>query len=299
MSTPRQLLLQPVEIGSDNDTLTVTTSGASVDCVAPQRVYANIFDLLKALCDDHSDAPGFRMSADWRVTVADYDGSLSPTVTGVASGALANLLGFTASESAVAGVVTATYAPAYCWASTYQSNTSARWLPDYDTAFHGSMAADGNMCGLAMAVRESITLRWPWETAANAIVQAATSSFVGYGSTVIYPTARSCFMAVASGARTAALSRSTSGNVSPKGVYFVPAAASWLGDSPSVDWLTSITWDSGGTAFDAADASHRDDFVFCSVPEAPADPASQRELLSYYDVTLKLTTATAPDWASS
>lgn len=299
MATPRQLLLRPIEIGSDNDTLTVTTSGASVDIVIAHRVYANLFDLLKTMCDDHSDAPGLRVSTSWRVTLSDYDGAMGATVTGVTASPLSNLLGFVGDEVAAAGVVTATHAPEYCWASTHQSNTADRWMPDYDMAFHGSMAADGNMCGLSMATRESLSLRWPWESAANAIEQAATASYIDSAALVRYPTTRSCFMAVVSGARTAALSRSTSGNVSPKGLYFIPRAADWLGTSPAVDWLTSVTWDSGGTAFDVVTTAHRDDFAFCSVPDAPTDPRSQRELLSYYDVAVKLTTAVAPDWASS
>lgn len=299
MATPRQLILRPIEIGSDNNTLTVTTSGSSVDIVAPSRVYANIFDLLKTMNDDNSDSPGLRISTSWRVTVADYAGAMGDSVTGLSSTALANLLGFTSAETASGGVVTATHAPAYCWASTNQSNTADRWLPDYDNAFHGSMAADGNLCGLSMSVRDFLTLRWQWETAANAIEQAATASFTGYGSVVVYPTKHSCFMSVLSGARTASLSRSTSGNVSPKGVYFMPFASDWLGDDPTVEWDEGLTWDSGGTNFDVATTANKDNFVFCSVPEAPVNPASQRELLSFYDVSVRLVTAVAPDWATS
>jgi hypothetical protein len=158
------------------------------------------------------------------------------------------------------------------------------------------MAADGNLYGVTMTSREMLTIKWPWESSAKVFPSAATSSYTDASSNIRYPEQHSCFWTVCNGARTAYITAASSGNISNKGLYFVPKIADWLGASPTFDW-TAETWANSGTNFDVATTANKDVYVFCSVENAPKLPKSPQDLLQYYDVEVTLTTAVPPAWA--
>jgi hypothetical protein len=287
MATPRQALLRPIEITASNDTITIS----GTDYTVTARVYANIFDLLTAL--NATALATAQMSTNWRVQLATSSGTAALTQT-----PLSDLLGFDGTESG-STLRTATHAPAYCWVSTYQSSMADRWVTDGDMEFHGSMAADGNLYGISMTTRESLTVKWPWESAANAYPAAATTSFIDSAAGVRYPQQYSNFWSVVTGSRTAYPTASSSNNISLKGLYFVPKISDWLGYPSTFDWLSETPWTSGGTKFDVTGADYKDNYVFCTVPDAPRAPQSQRNMLQYYDVEVKLVTAVAPTWETT
>ena len=283
MAIPRQALLRPIEITAANKTITI----AATDYVVAERVYANIFDLINALS---GTALGVcYINTDFRVVLVTASGTTAVTKT-----ALSDLLGFAGSETGLSRV--ATYAPALCYASTYQCSTSDRWVSEADKEFHGSAAADGNLYGVTMTTREMYTAKWPWESAEKVYPSAATLSYTDSASGIRYPEQHSCFWAVCNGARTAYATAASSGNISVKGCYYVPKIADWLGPSPTFDYTAEL-WANSGTNFDVATAANKDLYVFCSIENAPKVPKSPQELLQYYDVEVTLTSAVPPAWA--
>lgn len=282
----RQALVRPIEITSANNRITI--SGTNYDVTA--RVYANIFDLLKSLkATALADA---YITSGWRVALTTSSGTSALTKT-----ALSDILGFDGTETGARR--TATYAPAFCWASTHQSSNPDRFCQDSDGLFQGSMAADGNLTGSTMTTRERCLKKWPWEPAVSAYPSAAASSYSDASSGVRYPEQHSCFWTTVNGARSAYLTASSSNNVSNKGVYFIPRATDFIGSSPTFNYH-SATWDSGGTVFDATTVADRDDYVFCSIPEAPKKPDSVRDnLMSHYNLEVELVTAVAPTWETT
>jgi hypothetical protein len=276
----RQALLRPIEITAANQTITI----ASTDYTITAGVYANVFHVLKAINAASAAMTAAYMSTSWRAVFALTSSGATLTQT-----ALSDLLGFTGSETGATR--TATYAPAFCWVSQHQYSMTERWIPDFDQEFHGAPAMDGNLSGVTMSTRERLRLRWPWQPAASTYPSAATLSFTGYDSAIRIPEQHSCFCSIVSGSRTAYCTAASSGNVSPKGVYYIEALDDFLGSEDAT------TWDSGGTNFDLA--SSPDGFVFCSAQTAMKDPkAAQNNLKTYYDIEVELTTAVAPTWVS-
>jgi hypothetical protein len=146
-----------------------------------------------------------------------------------------------------------------------------------------------------MTTRESLAIKWPWESSANAYPQAATLSYTDSSSGVRYPEQYSNFWSVVTGSRTAYLTNASSGNISNKGLYYFPYVADFCGETSTFDYSAHL-WNSGGTNFDVATAANKDNYVFCTC-DAPKLPTSRENLLQYYDVEIKLITAVAPAWA--
>lgn len=282
----RNALLQPVEITNSNKTFNISSS----NYVIATGVYANVFEVARAI-DYAMGGAGTTyayFTDDFKHVV---DGGTAPSV----STPLSRLMGWTGSESASGGVITASYRPQRCFVPTYYSSDTRRWHELSDDLFSGSVGSDGNLSGITLSAQEERSIDWPWESAPNTYEEAASLS-VSISGTVYYPEAERCFWTVANSARTSHLTASTSGNVSSKGVYFLDQLHRLLGASPATAWPTS--WDSGSTKFDLTNTAHRSLYCFCSVPTAPQTPgASKSDLAAYYDLAITLRTASAPTWA--
>jgi hypothetical protein len=279
----RQAICRPIEITAANKTITIS----GTDYVVAERVYANIFDLLNTIKATAIDA--CYLNASWRVCIRTTGGGTAA----LTKTALSDILGFNGTESGSTTRI-ATYAPAFAWASSYQHGTPERWATDSEMEFHGSMAADGNLCGVSMTTRERLTIKWPWEFAANAYPRAATLSYTDSASGIRYPEQYSNFWSVATGSRSAYLTNVSSQNVSNKGLYYFPYVNDFLGETSTFNY-TSHLWNSGGLNFDIATASNKDNYCFCTC-EAPKLPTSRENLLQYYDVEIAMTSAVAPLW---
>lgn len=283
----RQALLRPIEITSSNNTFTV---GASTKTIT-EGVYPNIYGVLYALSVQFTPIT-FVMARPWRVSIVGTAGVPEITRT-----ALSDLLGFVDTNDSSGNTLIAKYAPAYCWASEHQHNTPERWTTDARGEFVGAMTADGNLHGLTMTTRETLKITWPWEPAVSAFPSAAKVAENDYATSAsLKPEQASCFWSVATGARSSYPVASTSENVATKGVYYIADLDAKVDTSDL--WFSvyalALPWDSGGTNFD--NENEPVFYCFCSVAEPPPAPKSQRNLATYYDVDVTLTTAVAPAW---
>jgi hypothetical protein len=288
----RQALLRPIEIHAGNDSFTI---GATTHTITA-GVYANIYSVMKALSTAFTPI-SFIMSKPWRVSIVGTAGV--PTITRTA---LSDLLGFGDANDTATNTLIAAYAPAYCWASTHQQNTADRWTTDSRGEFSGAMTMDGNLHGVSMSTRESLKIQWPWEPAESAFPQAAKIADLEYkrASYSFIPEKLSNFWTVTTESRTSFPVYSSSENIPTKGLYYIPdldKSITGLGSIWFNDVYQLLTFDSGGTQFEVDDTSSvLNLFCFCSVSEAPRPPQSQRNLLTYYDVEVSLSTAVAPLW---
>jgi hypothetical protein len=290
--TIHNALLRPIEITSANNVLTIADNdGIEPDLVltVPVGVYANIFSLVLGI-NTVATVPLLYINSYFKVVsaleVAEDNYYFSAS-------ALAFLLGYDGTHT-VSRAGVAPYRPSHCFIASHQTSDLSQWNTDSGDQFHGAVGTDGNLCGISMSVRESRAIKWPWEPSENVFDSAALLSFESGGS-IYWPETSYCFWSVVNGSRTASITNA--GSISPKGLYFVPCVDTMLGASPTVDPY-ALTWDSGGTKFSTTNTSNRDDFVFCSVPEAVGPPTSpDQRLRTYHDVEVTLKTAVAPAWS--
>jgi len=280
--TIKNALLRPIEIHAGNNKITCD----GTDYTIASGVYKNIFGVVAAI--EHVAGITCYMSTAFRVVIG------TSSAAALTATPLSDQLGYTCAEAGTSK--TATYCAAGCWIADRFSSDNNQWASKADDLFYGSAGSDGNLCGITMTSRETRTASWKWIAAANAYPAAATGSYDYGGGDIRFPQAKSCFYAVANDSRTVVLVGT--GSVSPKGVYFVPDVSIYLGSSPAASLDTA--WDSGGTSFLTTDTTQRDNYVFCSIADPPkAPPASSKDLLSYYDVDVTLTTAVAPTWTGA
>jgi hypothetical protein len=291
----KQAILRPIEFTTSNNSLVYVTNGTTYTATITAGVHANILSVCKALRTDMaagSDNVTLYIDQNNKVTLTCAT-SVNPTHT-----AGWRILGFSGTESS-GTTVTADYTPLYSWFPTYHSGDTDRFIKPSKDQFYGVAGIDGNLSGIAVESRAQRLIRWPAEFAKNTIPEANSTSYTDSDDGLVhYIEDERCFWTHLNGARTVAITASTSGNISPKGCYYIN---NWDTYTPvggsAANWPAEGGWDSGGIKFE--DASNSDNYVFCSVPEPLKRPDIFRDIhTTHYDCEAMLRTATAPTWTS-
>jgi hypothetical protein len=277
-----QGIYQTVEVDSSTDTFTFTDGGGAVTVYPSQNVFPNVLALMSDIDDQlvgRSIYPSTATSGH-RIVLSG-----SGTITAI-GGTVSTMLGFDGTETG-ASTATATYIYKFAWLPTYGYQSSGgnennlfrysadtNWFKkDASAEFSGTRGVDGNLSGVAYDVQYQVTKEWKWILATNAIYLANSATTIR---------AERSFDYIIRTARTKVPQYTTSNNQYLKGVYYIPDITIYF--SPAT---MPTSWGSG---------SINGDYVFCSagVPQIPGSSAGDTK--KYYDCSLELVTATAPDW---
>lgn len=292
----KNALLRPVEIitgktlvFSYTDTIPGYTVYYTATVTPTPGVWANMLSLIERINNSLSSSMvSLHLSSDFKIVVTTTANTVSVT-----DNSTARRLGFSGGE--IDGVtVTADYRPQECWIPTFYTKDTDRFQPDTSRLFFGSVGSDGRGSGIPMTSPPYRVLEYTNEKAPNVMKEASNITFDS-GGTTYYPESERCFETVINASRGAYNTATTSSNLYSSGLYFIDQLNQYLGSSPLTTWPTS--WGDGGIYFDITDASKRDDYIFTFVTDPAARPqASDVRTASYYDLSLRLNTATASSW---
>jgi hypothetical protein len=265
-------ILGMVEIDKDNDVLEFGTSAGTVTLTPTRNTFANVVDLITHL-DGLLGATGDVLLS--RVEAGDATQDFLPMIR-LASGTMGT---FTAgvikdilfrTYTVSGGEATAKVTPLYCWIPKFRSSDGNWFKVESGSAVKGSIGVSGNLSGISYTARQTITREWTFDDYQN----------VFYGGGDI--DGLRSFEGVINGARTNSLQYQDSGNIYCKGVYYIPSITYVLG-TVSTLWYDGTPNDESG-------------YVFCTADEPNTGDQSDQNHNKYFNVSLKLTTATAPDW---
>jgi hypothetical protein len=232
---------------------------------------------------------------DWRVKFSHASSNLGITATTSTA-----LLGFTADITATTTTITAPYSPMYCWFPTHHSYDGSRWWKDQSDRFKGAMGASGGKFGVSLPARYRRSFQYSTNYSANTYEEAEREYYT-ISATDYYPNAERSFQTLVDGAINAQLEYTGSGNVNPKGVYYIDRAYEYTGDAPTRSLPT--TMDAGGIHFDMDTAAKRDNYLFCQFEGSPDAPAmTDKRSAAYYQPNFTLTSDDTPDtvaWVTS
>ena len=290
----KQALLRPIEITTSNQTLVLNMS------VTGNRTYtitAGVHPNFLSFLEDYaskilaSNAVTVNIASDNHVFLSHATQTLTPTHSEAW-----RILGFSGAESA-GTIVAADYTPLYSWFPTYHSGDTERFVKPSASQFYGSSGIDGNLSGISVEARAQRAIMWPAEAASNTFTEANATSYADAVAGLTRVESDRCFWTQVNAARTVSITAASSGNISPKGVYYVPAWSDYVGNADISSWPDSADWDSGGTYF--VDASNADEFVFCSAPDPMKTPNIFRDIhITHYDCSVMLRTADAPSFTT-
>lgn len=206
------------------------------------------------------------------------------------------LLGFTSVIAATTTSVTATYHPLYCWFPTHHSFDGSRWWREPSDRFRGKNGPTGGKFGVTMPSVYRRNFQYSTNVSANTY-QSAETDYYTVVSTDYFPSAERSFEAFVDGANTADLIYADSGNVNPKGVYYIDRAYDYFGDSPTRS-LPS-TMDAGGINFSITTTAKRDNYLFTQLETNIPRPAqTDNRVSNFYEPVFTLVSDDTPDTVS-
>lgn len=281
MAVIKPAFMRPVEITSENDTISIYYSGSWNDVPIQHGVYSCIKAVLDAF---YNEADDDSLPVDeFTIEKNSADDDLQVTLSFSSSVMLqaTSLLGFTGYESPGAATsFTGTMRPEYCWVPTYQVANQSRFFVDQKEVFHGSMSRSGALAGIGNGTSQIFyrQLDFVNELAENVSLEAVTSSCE----------ALRCAELFFWQCRT--VNPSVSTYPSPRGFYFYP-------DWTHVDTYYPGQQDKGGINFDYT--TNPDRYVFCQCDKAGygRPTASLPTTRDRYTVSLEIHSITdAPSW---
>jgi len=234
------------------------------------------------------------LTPEWRVKFSHASSNIGITAT-----ANTRLLGFTEDITATTTSITAQETPLFCWFPTHHSYDGSRWYQDQNERFKGSIGSSGGKFGVTLPARYRRRFQYSTNFSANTYTEAETDYYT-ISAVDYYPNAERSFQEFMDGATTVQLEYTTSGNVSPKGLYYIDRAYEYTGSSP--DRAFPSTMDAGGIHVSLTDNTKRDNFVFCQIEGNVSAPAqSDSKSAAFYNPNFTLTTDDTPntvDWIS-
>ena len=274
-------ILGMIEIDSSSDVLTINTTGSNFTLTPNRNTYANVIDLMKDLNDEFGANGDLFLMRKSNYAPGTYDTDFVPVielatgdVTSITAGTIKDILfsAFTTDASRTVADVT----PLYSWIPDYRSKDANWFEVESGSIVKGSIGVSGNLSGISYTPRSKITKEWNYITKNNTFSNSDISADM----------ARS-FETVINDARSNSLQYQASGNIYCKGVYYIDNINTYLGNGSLTD-----TWVDGYP-------NSTSSYVFCTADAPQVGGASTDRLDTYYDVTLTLTTGTAPDWDNS
>lgn len=274
MAIKYQALMQTIELNAATDTLTVPRATLSDWVFSPSKnLYSCIYELMLEM---QTTAP-----SDITVSFGDYlnDGyqnhvtiDTTDAFSGVISGdVISNILGGLSLFSLYR--YRASNTPQNCWFSDFSANDGKWFVRSSADVFRGSAGVDGMQSGVSYTARQTRTLQWPFIAAENAIEDANSATTAQ---------AERCFELIVNGSRGKLLQYSTTGNLNPKGLYYVNDVSVYHGESAALP----TTYAEG--------TPNSDNIIYCSAgPPVIAGNSRQSEDTAY-NVTVALTHAAKP-----
>lgn len=287
-----QGFLRPIEITAANKTVAVS-GGASGTVNLTEKVYPCILVLLKdletALVAINANFSVY-LTSDWNVVIANSSVSFVLTWT---DEQLGRMLGFR-DDVASTATATATDTPQYCFLPKRHSWDNNRFQVPSKSTFSGGVAIGGQLAGISLDAEAIRDFKYDALSAPDVYKEAGLLSY-DWSAVTYYPDTERCFMEFQKLARNTVLSESGSGNVSPKGCYYLDRAQDWTGASPTNDLPSSMT--AGGIKFDLNTVASRDTYVYCNISTpAPNPTALHKNSAAYYKIEFTLTTVSSVDW---
>lgn len=266
-----QAILGMIEVDSANDELEMIVTGGGSAILTPSRnTYANIIDLVYDLNSQFGQG-GSVYFTDESTTQAPFHVVLdySPSaILSVVDGNLKDILGSTV--SIVDGNAVFDYRPLNSWVPTYRASDGNWFKTESGSVVNGTVGVSGNLSGIEYTARQKVTKEWPFVLRENVFAGSGTDDELRSFETVV------------NGARANVLKYSDSNNIYCKGVYYIHSIGDYVGFPP----LT--TWDDG--------KPNGETFVFCTADAPNTGDQSDSRQNTRYNVSLTLTTATAPSW---
>ena len=270
-----QAILGMIEIDKANDTLEIVTSVGTYDLVPSYYTYANVIDLLFDLNsklgangDMYLSKTGVSgMTSDFKPVIELATG----TMTSITSGTIKDIL-FAAFVPS-AGKAIALYTPLNCWIPEYRSKDGNWFEVESGSVLKGSVGVSGNLSGIAYTTRQKREIEWDYITKDN--------TFTGVGTSTVN---KRSFENVINNARANSLTYAGSDNIYCKGVYYIHSIVDYIGSASEL----SNTWTDG--------SPNSQTYVFCTADPPNIAGQSDSNMNTYYNVTLGLTTGTAPEW---
>ena len=287
-----QGFLRPIEVTEDNRAMFLSAP-YSVTLRLPKKVYASILTLLKEIDTGlKSLSAGFSvyLTEDWRVVIKHSSTNFDINFTDIDLG---RLLGFRANITSTQKA-TATDKPQYCWLPDRHSYGANRFSEPPKNKFYGGISSGGYLSGIGIDSYKERTFKFDAISAPDIFKEAGLISYTWSGSKY-YPDAERCFLQFASDAMGTVLTQVDSGNVSPKGCYYINNARDWTGETPVHSLPASMS--AGGIRFDLNTFADRDKFVFCNFKVAPGIPrALTGKSAAYYELAFTLVTTAGVAW---
>ncbi len=265
MTITKQAILGMIEVDKDNDELVIITTSGTFTLIPTRNTYANIIDLAKDLNTQLIGFGNLWLNDDFKITIT----FISRDIVSI-SGTLNDILG--GFYTAIGSSATYVYIPLYSWIPRYRSNDGKWFAEESDSIIKGSIGVSGNLSGIAYTPRQKKSFEWPFVKRENVFATGAEND------------SNRSFETVINDSRAKVLQYADSGNIYCKGVYYISSIADYTGHYSKLthDWVDGIAND--------------ETYVFCTADAPSVGGQSNPTVNKYYDVTLMLTTATAPTW---
>jgi hypothetical protein len=274
-----QAILGMIEIDQAVDKLVLNTSAGVITLTPTRYTYANVIDLMWDLNNElDTDGDLFLIKRELYqpgTQPKDFVAGLTlttGTLSSISSGVIKDILFH--NYGLIGSVYTSTETPLYSWIPTYRSSDGNWFEVESASVVKGSIGVSGNLSGISYTARQKLNLEFPYVAQEIAFTGAGTATGENRS-----------FETVINGARSNSLVHQESNSVYCKGVYFIENISRYIGSTANL----ATNW---GDGLPNASA----DYVFCTAEPPNITGQSTDRLNTYYDCTLTLTTATAPDW---
>ena len=280
MASDKPAFLQPVEITTLNNTVSVDTTTYNI----PVGIYPSVLAVMYEL--DVQLGGTYTWTMQYDSTSDSLRGVIANTSTMTVSWTdsdLAELLGFATGVLSGSSSYTAPTAPQKCWIPTYVTGKRDGWMIDQRKAVKGTNTVGGNYVGVNATDDKYIRdFDFVHELSTNVLRTHSKTAVEG----------SKTFENFGLGARSTVSSLST--GISLKGFYYVNN----IGDADSTDTtFNQANADSGGVNFEYT--SGADKYVFAATLGDRIRPGNYSLPATFTRMNLKFSciTANAPVWA--
>ncbi|MCK5643350.1 MAG: hypothetical protein KAJ19_21250 [Gammaproteobacteria bacterium] len=289
LQTITQGFMRPVETSSTVTAFSVTVAGSPAAVPFRDGVEGCMLTLLSYFKTQYAFASiTLEITPEWKVRLTHSVSNL-----GIVATEATRLFGFTEDIAESSPTITAQQTPMLCWFPTHHSYDGSRWWQDQGERFKGAMGASGGKFGVTLPARYNRNFLYSTNFSQGTYTEAERNTYT-ISSVDYYPAAERSFQEFMDGANTVGADYPASGNVNPKGCYYIDRAYEYTGSSPTR--ALPATMDAGGIHISLDDNSKRDNFVFCQIDgdigrPAQTDPRSA----AYYQPAFTLSTDDTPD----
>ena len=291
-----QGFFRPIETSGAMTLFYIDVGGGGVSVGFRDGVEASVLTLLENFQTLYAASNvTLELTSEWKVKFSHASSNIGITATTSTA-----LLGFTADIPATTTSITAPYTPLFCWFPTHKSYDGSRQWQDQGERFKGAMGASGGKFGVTLPGRYRRNFLYSTNFSANTYSEAERDTYT-ISSVDYYPNAERSFQEVMDSCNTVQLQNTTSGNVNPKGCYYIDRAYEYTGASPVR--ILPITMDAGGIHFSLDDNSKRDNYLFCQLDGTVTPPAqSTPQSAAFYQPQFSLSSDDTPNgtpWVTS